>query len=332
MSKSSLYFFQSGDLQRRQNTLKFVNKKQKKFIPVTAVRDIHLFGEVNVNSSALNFLGQHGIALHTYNYYNCYTGSYLPRKRSGTGQLTKLKQAETYLDYSKRLELAKLIVEGSLKNIEKVLAYYNRRAIDVGKNIEVMQKQQAKIKNAKSIETLMAIEGRARENYYQAWDPIIQNGEFLFEKRTRQPPKNKLNTLISFGNMLLYGSCLTEVYATSLDPGIGFLHSTNERSFSLNLDVSEIFKPIIVDRVIFSVLRNKRIKASQFKKHKQGWRLLDDSREVFLETFNNRLKETLKPTGSKTSVSFRTLIRRECYKIERHVLGEEEYKPYVLKW
>lgn len=320
------------DLQRRQNTLRFVNKRQKRFIPVTTVRDIHLFGEVNVNVNALNYMGRHGIAMHTYDYYNNYTGSYMPRKRKGSGQISKLKQAETYLDNKKRLGLAKAFIEGALINIERVLAYYNRRAIDVEESIETLKKQQLKISGARTIESLMAIEGQARESYYKAWDNIIQDAAFPFTKRTRQPPKNKLNALISFGNMMLYSSCLTEIYSTSLDPGIGFLHATNDRNFSLNLDVSEIFKPLIVDRVIFSVIRNKRIKAEQFKKHKGGWRLVDDAREVFLTAYNDRLKETLKLKGSKTSISYRTLIRKECYKIEKHVLGEAIYKPYVLEW
>lgn len=89
----------------------------------------------------------------------------------------------------------------------------------------------------------MAVEGNAREIYYSAFDIIVDNEDFAFAKRTRRPPQNRLNALISFGNSLLYVTVLGEIYRTHLDPRIGFLHATNFRRFSLNLDVAEIFKP-----------------------------------------------------------------------------------------
>ena len=330
--KSSLYIFHSGHLERRQNTLRFKNKRQNRFIPVTTIRDIHLFGEVEVNTSALNFLGEHGIAMHSYNYFNSYTGSYLPRKRSSNGQLSKLKQVEYYLDEKKRLALAKALMDAAIANLEKVLGYYNRRDVDLDWNMQKLAEQKLKIKNSKNIPTLMAIEGQARSYYYKAWDSILQNDDFLFDKRTRQPPKNRLNSLISFGNMLLYSTCLTEIYSTSLDPGIGFLHATNNRSFSLNLDIAELFKPIIVDRVIFSLIRNKRIHASQFRKHKLGPRLDDKARTSFLDSYNQRLKDTVKLNRGDRPVSYRTLIRREGYKLEAFFLEKKKYQAFVAKW
>ena len=330
--KSSLYIFHSGHLERRQNTLRFKNKRQNRFIPVTGIKDIHLFGEVELNTSALNFLAEHGIAMHSYNYYNSYTGSYLPRKRSSNGRLTKLKQVEHYLDEKKRLNLAKTLLQGALANLQKVLRYYQRRDIDLDWYLTKLAEQQARLPKSQSIAALMAAEGQARSYYYKAWDSILQNNDFLFEKRSRQPPKNRLNALISFGNMLLYSSCLTEIYATSLDPGIGFLHATNNRSYSLNLDIAELFKPIIVDRVIFSLIRNKRIHAGQFRKHKLGPRLDDKARTAFLDSYNQRLKDTVILNRGDRPVSYRTLIRREAYKLEAFFLGKKEYRAFVAKW
>ncbi len=331
--KQPLYIFKSGTIERAQNTIRFVDiLKKSRYIPVTTTSAVHVFGEVNFNARALNFLSEHEIAVHIYDYFNRYSGSFMPRKRTCSGQLVKLHQAEYYLDNQKRLSLARSFVSGALVNIGIVLNYYyKRRKMDILKTIEKVNQAKDKLAKITSIEGLMAIEGNAREEYYKAWDVILNNPDFPFEKRTRQPPENRLNALISFGNMLLYSSALTEVYATNLDPGIGFLHSTNNRSFSLNLDVAEIFKPIIVDRMIFSLLNNKRLKANSFQMDKKNTLLTKSGKEKFLNAYHDRLKETIKLKGEDRPVSYRTLIRRECYKIEKHVSGKQVYVPFKIE-
>ncbi len=112
----------------------------------------------------------------------------------------------------------------------------------------------------------MAVEGNIRDEYYQAFDIILDSEHFVFETRTKRPPKNRLNALISFANSLVYTTCLSEIYHTHLDPRIGYLHTTNFRRFTLNLDVAEIFKPIIADRVIFNLVNKGIIKSQHFEK------------------------------------------------------------------
>ena len=100
----------------------------------------------------------------------------------------------------------------------------------------------------------MLVEARARELYYRMINEIISNEDFHFTIRTKRPPKDPINALISFENVYLYNRIATEINKTSLDIRIGFVHFTTNRSQSLNLDLADIFKPIIVDRVIFSLI------------------------------------------------------------------------------
>ncbi len=109
----------------------------------------------------------------------------------------------------------------------------------------------------------MGIEGRIREHYYSSFSSFLRD-EFSFDKRTKMPPQNMLNSMISFGNSLLYSTILTEVYYTQLNPLISYLHESGERRYSLSLDISEIFKPLIVDRVIFNLINNRIIKKENF--------------------------------------------------------------------
>ena len=116
-----------------------------------------------------------------------------------------------------------------------------------------------------------------RETYYRAFDGILSNPDFIFDKRSRRPPKNNLNTLISFGNSILYTVVLSEIYKTHMDPRIGFLHATNFRRFSLNLDVAEIFKPIIIDRLIFTMVGTGMVTGKDFETESGGIILKDKS-------------------------------------------------------
>ena len=115
-----------------------------------------------------------------------------------------------------------------------------------------------KIPNAQEIDQLMGIEGNIRKKYYEAWSVII-NQEIEFEKRVMHPPDNMINSLISFVNSLIYSKTLTEIYHTQLNPTISYLHEPGSRRYSLCLDLSEIFKPLIGDRLIFSLLNKKQI-------------------------------------------------------------------------
>jgi CRISPR-associated protein Cas1 len=329
--KKPVYIFSNGELKRQQNTLRFDGDKGMRMVPVETTSELHVFGEVSLNTRALNFLTQHGIPLHVYNYYGYYAGSYMPREQYVSGYLT-LQQATHYTDYAKRLELAQAFVAGALRNLEKVLMYYQRRGVDVQSVLEVFRASQTLVPHQPDIESLMALEGNARNAYYQAWDNILNDEDFKFEGRTKRPPLNRVNALISFGNSLMYVTCLSEIYRTHLDPRIGFLHTTNYRRYSLNLDLAEIFKPIIVDRVIFTLINKGMLSARDFSKEGGGIFLKESARQTFVKAYDERLKDTFKLERLKRHVSYKRLIRMECYKLEKHLIGDEVYRPYVARW
>lgn len=329
--KKTLYFFSDGVLQRKDNTIFFETAEGRRFLPVEDVGEIMVFGEVNFNKALVELLSQKEIILHYFNYYGYYMGSFYPREHLNSGY-TILKQAEFYMDEAKRLELAKLFVGGAAKNIRQILKYYLNRGRELAEILEVVEKLFPSIESSETIPELMAIEGNIRETYYKAFDTIINDKDFVFQERTRRPPKNYLNTLISFGNTLAYTVCLSEIYKTHLDPRIGYLHSTNFRRFSLNLDVAEIFKPILVDRIIFSCIAKKMITKKDFVNDTEGIILKEKGKKCFIENWEEKLKTTIQHREIGKSVSYRRLIRLELYKIEKHIMGEKTYEPFVAKW
>ncbi len=176
----------------------------------------------------------------------------------------------------------------------------------------------------------MGIEGNIRHEYYQAFEIIIS--DFAMEGRSKQPPLNEINTLISFGNMMCYTTCLSQIYHTQLNPTISFLHQPGARRFSLALDIAEIFKPILVDRTIFRVLNKKEVQQNDFEINLNGCVLKEKGKKTFVKAWEEKLNETIKHRSLKRSVSYKHLIKLECYKLSKHILGIEEYKPLKIWW
>ena len=259
--KQSYYLFKSGRLQRKDNTLEVVYKDNtKKSIPVERVNDIYIMTEFDFNTSLLNFLGQNGIQIHYYNYYGFYTGTFYPKEQLVSGKLL-VKQVDAYTNKEKRVYLAKAFIEAASYNIYRNLVYYKNRGKNVEEHMKEIDSLRKQILKCKDVPELMGIEGNIRKIYYSAWNEII-NQDIAFEKRVKNPPDNAINSLISYVNSVIYTRVLSEIYKTQLNPTISYLHEPSERRFSLCLDIAEIFKPIIADRLIFSML-NKKQRACQ---------------------------------------------------------------------
>lgn len=333
--KRTYYLFNPGMLQRRDNTLKFTpydeegNIQKPRFLPVENVAEFYCFGNLDANSAMYNFLGQKEIPVHFFDYYENYTGSFMPRDSLVSGKML-MAQMKVQNTKSKRLQVARLILEGAAFNMIKNLKYYNTRGKDLLPIIENIESLLAKVSEANDTESLMGIEGNMRKSYYEAFELVIN--DFSMEGRSYRPPLNEVNALISFGNMMCYTQCLRALHQTQLNPAISFLHTPGERRYSLSLDLAEIFKPLLVDRVIFKVLNKKMIQANHFDEKINKIILKPAGKKVFVQAFEDRLSETIKHRTLNRSVSYKHLIKLECYKLQKHFLGIEEYRPFKMWW
>lgn len=327
----SYYIFKSGRIKRKENTLYLESDgEMARPIPVENVDDLYFFGEIDLNTKLLNFLGQKGKNVHLFDYYGHYTGSFYPREKNVSGFLL-VKQVEHYLDGSKRLDIAREIVSAAIHNLKRNLNYYKNRGKEVAAAIDTITAEESKLGRASRIEELMGIEGRVRDSYYQAFNQILKL-DFEFTKRVRQPPDNMVNALISFGNALTYTATLSEIYVTQLNPTISYLHEPSTRRFSLALDIAEVFKPIVVDKLLFKMLNTGMLDSDDFDEGLGYAYLKDEGRKAFIRAFDDKLQTTVKHRRLGRNVSYRTFIRLECYKLVRHLLGMEAYKGLKAWW
>ena len=337
--KRTYYLFNPGTLQRKDNTLRFTpieddgngkeHEGQPRYLPVEDISEFYAFGSLNANSSLYNFLGQNDIAVHFFDYYENYTGSFMPRDGLLSGKMI-LAQTKHYQTRKKRVALARKFVEGAAFNMIKNLKYYNTRGKDLDKLIERIEKYISQLITAVEVDQIMGLEGNIRQTYYEGFDLIIN--DFNMEGRSKQPPRNEVNALISFGNMMCYSQCLRAIHQTQLNPTISYLHTPGERRYSLSLDISEIFKPILVDRVIFKLLNKRELQEKHFDTKLNRCLLNPGGKKIFVKAFEERLTETIQHRSLKRNVSYRHLIRLECYKLSKHLLDMEEYKPFKMWW
>ena len=150
----------------------------------------------------------------------------------------------------------------------------------------------------------------------------------MYEKRSRRPPRNEVNAMISFGNTLLHSHLATEIGKTALDVRVGFLHATNARLESLNLDVAELFRPLIVDRTVFALVNRRQLRpALHFQTMDNGGVYLTaEGKRLFLTEYYDKLHARVKVDG--VSRSYAEIMREEVRKLVRHFRLGEPYKPF----
>lgn len=329
--KQSYYLYKSGRIQRKDNTLEIVYQDNtKKTIPIERVDDIYVMTEFDFNTNLINFLGKYGINVHFFNYYGFYTGSYYPKESLVSGKLL-VKQVEHYTNQEQRLTIAKAFIDAASYNIYRNLTYYQNRGKELTeekKEIEYLRKQ---INLCQNVQELMGIEGNIRKVYYDCWNRII-NQDIAFEKRVKNPPDNAINSLISYVNTMIYTRVLSEIYKTQLNPTISYLHEPSERRFSLCLDIAEIFKPIIGDRLIFSMLNKNQITEKDFEEGLNFLYIKEKARKELTKQLDMKLQTTIKHKTLDREVSYEYLIRLEIYKLIKHLTEDIPYEGFKMWW
>jgi CRISPR-associated protein Cas1 len=156
---------------------------------------------------------------------------------------------------------------------------------------------------------------------------------YAWEGRRKRPPANELNALVSFGNSLCYSVCLDAIYNSQLNPTISFLHEPGVRRYSLALDVSEIFKPMLVDRLIFRLCNKRELTERDFDFVDDACFLSERGRKTFVTAWEAKLKDGIQHRKLNRRVTYRHLIRLECYKIAKYVMKmEDSYEPFHAWW
>ncbi len=319
-----------GELSRKDNSLCFRKENKNIYIPIENTKEIYCLNEVSINSKLLDFLSSNNVIVHFYNYFGNYSGTFYPRNQYNSGKFL-IRQVKVF--ENNRLLIAKSIVRGIGENISETLYhYYRHNKKEVKATIDWIENDfQERIYKSSDISQLMAVEGEVWQKFYHDFRYFLPE-DFIINKRVKRPPDNPINALISFGNTLLYTKTISAIYRTHLDQRISFLHEPSEGRFSLSLDISEVFKPIIVFKTIFELVNKKKIRVEKHFDKKVNYCLLnEEGRKIFIEAFEARMESVFLHPKLKRKVSYRTAIKLDCYKLIKYILEDKEFIPFSSK-
>jgi len=324
------FIMSMGELSRKDNSIRFKNEKGNFYIPIETTREIYCLNEISINTKFLDFVSKVGIVIHFFNYHGRYSGTFFPKKTLISGNLT-INQSKLFLE--NRMEIACSIVNGIAENIHETLYHYFKHERRELKEYLDWLKDDIPhiIKKIKDIKQLLFIEGQIWMRFYESFKYFLAE-DFILSKRVKRPPDNPINALISFGNSILYTRTITQIYNTHLDQSISFLHEPSEGRFSLSLDLSEVFKPVIVYKTIFEAVNNRRIQVSKHFYKKLNYCLLNqEGKKVFIEAMENRFNNVFKHPVLQRKVSYETTIKLDGYKLIKRITEEKPFRPFSIK-
>lgn len=330
MKAESKYIFSTGDLSRKDFSIKYKNEKGNFYLPIEKIKELYCFNDITISTKLLDILATAGIIVHFFNYYGNYVGTFYPKENLISGRLV-VKQANTFM--KNRENVAKAFVSGIAKNIKATLYHYYRHGTKELKPVIDFYNNDVEklLEKAKDIKQILSIEGKIWAEFYSTFKYFLPE-DFMINKRVKRPPDNPMNAMISFGNTLLYTKTISEIYNTHLEQSISFLHEPSEARFSLSLDLSEVFKPVIVYKTIFDLVNNKKIKVEKHFNSKVNYSLLnDDGKKLFIEAFENRINQTFEHPILKRKVSYKQAIKLDGYKLIKYIVEGKEFIPFDIE-
>lgn len=327
---STKYLLSKGSLERKDNSINFRNEKGNNYIPIENIDEIYCLDEVSFNTKLIDFLSKNGVVLHLFNHYEGYSGTFYPRDKYVSGKLT-IEQVKAYL--YKREKISKSIVNGIALNIHEILYHYYRHGhSELKPYLDTIKNDIPKeLKKAQSVNEIMLTEAKIWNGFYEQFNYFL-NKDFVMNKRVKRPPDNPINALISFGNTILYTKTISQIYQTHLNQTVSFLHSAGDARFSLSLDLSEVFKPVIVYKTIFDCINNRKLNVEKHFEKKLNYCILNETgKKIFIAALEERFAQTYENTKLKRRVSLLTSIKYDAYKLIKEIMEDVDFIPFSLK-
>ena len=329
----SIYVTETGGFIKQQGGRILVGIGDNVFreVPIEKVGSITLLETIQVSSQAVHECLNRGIPITWMSTKGRYCGTLYDVSKV---DVAKHRKQFELLDQKKLyLQMGKQLIGAKLKNQLTVIRRYGRHMDtkeldDHQRLIAIMRK---KVDTADSIESLMGYEGAAGKEYFVALGKIVPES-FSFQKRSKRPPKDKFNAMLSFGYTLLFSEMLAAVVQSGLHPFVGCLHSIKRGHPALVSDLMEEWRAPIIDSLVLSLVKRNRLDDTHFDKHKDGCYMTKEGRRLFLTAYDKKMLTTTQYKSSK-AMTFRDCIVKQCQSFVSVILQEKNslYEPFLIR-
>ncbi len=307
-------------------------------VPLHNLENICAFGSVGATPALMGKCGEYNIGLNFFSRSGKFTCSVVG-ETSGNVFLRR-EQYRIADNERKSLDIAQNMIIGKIFNsrysVERTLRDHELRI-----NAEKFNNASSFLLNsAKKCDTVLSkdelrgIEGEAASVYFGVFDEMIlqQKGDFVFNTRTKRPPLDNVNALLSFSYTMMTSMCTSALYAVGLDPFVGFMHTDRPGRRSLSLDLLEEFRSVICDRFVLNLINKRQISPKDFEQRENGAVLLnDDGRKTFLSAWQGYKQEELMHPFVKEKVQRGLLPYVQAQLLARYIRGDLDCYP-VFMW
>jgi CRISPR-associated protein Cas1 len=308
-------------------------------LPILTLQGLVCFGQVSVSPWAMAFCAERGVGVTFLSEH----GRFLARVAGPTtgNVLLRREQYRRADEADGSLGIARPIVSAKLANARTVLqrAARDRPSGDgseaLAKAVERLAIHLRDAERAEDLEALRGIEGMAARAYFDVFDHLIsqQKEGFRFKERSRRPPLDRVNALLSFAYTLLVHDVRSALESVGLDPAVGFLHRDRPGRPSLALDLMEELRPWFADRLVLSLINLRQLSPDDFRETETGAVLLsDDGRKTVLAAYQKRKQEELVHPFLDERTTIGLLPHLQALLLARHLRGDlDGYPPFVWK-
>jgi CRISPR-associated protein Cas1 len=280
--------------------------------PKEKLDTINVFGGVNFSTPFVAEANEHGIVLNYFTQNGKYRGSFVPEKNT----IAEVRRAQYDLSGHDELRIAQSMIAAKIRNARTLLSRKGVTGTDVLRDLE------KRAENAADKKDLRGAEGEAAERYFDRLDETLVDG-WTFEKRTKRPPEDHINSLLSLTYVFMKNEVLSALRQYNLDPFLGVLHADRHGRPSLALDLQEEFRPIFCDALATRLVNRGTLTHDDFGKDN---RLNDDPFKTYCSKFDDFMQEEFTHPYFEYSVTRRKAIRQQVILLRKAITGElDEY-------
>lgn len=305
-------------------------------IPLHTLQSIACFGRISCSQYLLEHCAKNGVSVTWFTEY----GRFMAAMQGPTRGNVLLRRAQYRLADEAQFaaELARSFIVGKVANCRTVLLRQARTTEEscLGSAAEKLKYILQKLAHPHELDVLRGMEGDAAHIYFEAFPCLIKKefrSSMRFAGRSRKPPRDEVNCLLSFFYALLVHDVTSALEGTGLDPAVGFLHRERPGRPSLALDIMEEFRPYLADRLALTLINRQQITASDFVRTEVGgFHLKDRARKVLLTAWQERKREEVEHPFLKEKMTVGTLLHIQARLLARHIRGDlDVYPPFAMR-
>ena len=336
---NTLYLTLSGYLHLDNDTLRFeIEQETRLRVPLHHIGSVVCFGDVLVSPAVMGRLAEEGKALVLLDR----NGRFKARLEGPISGNILLRQAQFARANSPEFALAhaKACIAGKLKNSRYVLlrgardANEEANAEGLRETAEALAINLRHLESAPTLDVVRGLEGESARRYFAAFSYLIRNDQraaFTPDGRSRRPPQDRMNALLSFLYSMLMNDCRTALESVGLDPQLGYLHTVRPGRAALALDLMEEFRSILADRLALTLVNRKQLQSDDFEERPGGAvQMRDAARKSLLLAYQERKQELTTHPLLDQKLAIGLLPQIQARLLARVIRGEaEDYLPYL---